>query len=89
MSTTRTARSGRSASRPQSPRRHDFSGNHELGTLVRNVREALSALPAYFRTSTRIEGLDAGDLFNLNSVLGATIEVQVVDSLNRIREVGP
>ena len=87
MSTTRTARRGRSAIRSQPPRRQDFSGDRELGTLVRHVREALSALPAYFRTSTRIEGLDAGDLFNLNSVLGATIEVQVVDSLNRIREV--
>ena len=87
MSTTRTARHGHSASRSQPPRRHDLSGDRKLETLVRNVRKALSALPAYFRTSTRIEGLDAGDLFNLNSVLGATIEVQVVDSLNRIRQV--
>ncbi|WP_420445608.1 hypothetical protein [Candidatus Poriferisodalis sp.] len=34
-----------------------------------------------------MEGLDATDLFALNTVLGATIEVQVVEALNRMREV--
>jgi hypothetical protein len=34
-----------------------------------------------------IEGLDAGDLFSLNTVLGGTIEVQTVSALNRIRNV--
>ena len=55
--------------------------------LVHHVRDALSALPAYFRTATRIEGLDGGELFNLSAVLGSAIEVQVVETLNRIREV--
>jgi hypothetical protein len=34
-----------------------------------------------------IEGLDASDLFSLNSVIGGTIEVQTVSTLNRIRNV--
>jgi hypothetical protein len=34
-----------------------------------------------------VEGLDAGDLFSLNAVLGGTIEVQTVNTLNRIRNV--
>lgn len=55
--------------------------------LVGNVREALQALPFYFESKTAIQGLDAGDLFSLNSVLGGTIEVQTVSTLNRIRNV--
>lgn len=55
--------------------------------LVKNVRDALAALPFYFTSTTSIEGLEAGDLFSLNSVLGGTIEVQTVATLNRIREV--
>ena len=48
---------------------------------------ALLALPAYFSTATRIEGLDGGELFSLSGILGNTIEVQVVETLNRIRDV--
>jgi hypothetical protein len=51
------------------------------------VKEALMALPLYFETETIIEGLHATDIFNLNSVLGATIESQVVQTLNRMRSV--
>ena len=69
------------------PQRHVFPEGDDPGTLVRNVRDAISALPVYFRTATRIEGLDGGELFNLSAVLGSAIEVQVVETLNRIREV--
>ena len=51
------------------------------------VREALLALPGYFDSQTNIEGVAATDLFALNTVLGATIEVQVVETLNRMRDV--
>lgn len=57
------------------------------GRLVANVTDALLALPGYWSPSTFIEGMLAGDLFSLNSALGGTIEVQVVQTLNRIREV--
>ena len=69
------------------PQRHVFPEGDGLGTLVRNVTDAISALPVYFRTATRIEGLDGGELFNLSAVLGSAIEVQVVETLNRVREV--
>ena len=69
------------------PQRHTFPEGDDLGTLVRNVKDAIRALPVYFRTATRIEGLDGGELFNLSAVLGSAIEVQVVETLNRIREV--
>ena len=69
------------------PQRHAFPEGDDLGTLVRNVTDAIRSLPVYFRTATRIEGLDGGELFNLSAVLGSAIEVQVVETLNRIREV--
>lgn len=55
--------------------------------LYERVRNALHALPARFRTSLRIAGISAVDLFTLNTPLGAAIEQSVVDSLNDIREV--
>lgn len=51
------------------------------------VQSALKALPAYFHSDTFIEGVDATDVFTLSGALGATIETQVVATLNRIRNV--
>lgn len=53
--------------------------------LHRRVRDAIASLPAYFRTETKIEGVNATDLHTLNTVLGATIEEQVVRTLNDLR----
>ena len=55
--------------------------------LQSNVRKALLSLPAYFKTDTYIDGIDATDLFALNSSLGGTIENQVVITLNLLRKV--
>ncbi len=54
---------------------------------MERVTEAVLAMPSYFSSPTNIEGLAATDLFVLNTVLGATIEVQVVETLNRMRDV--
>jgi hypothetical protein len=56
-------------------------------SLYDHVREAILALPNYFTTETRITGVRATDIFILNSTLGATIEDQVVRTLNRMRAV--
>jgi len=53
--------------------------------LYESVREAIATLPIYFRTETHISGIMATDLHTLNTVLGATIEEQVVRTLNLIR----
>ena len=45
------------------------------------------ALPSYFESDTTITGIQATDLFALNSVLSASIEVQVVRTLNNMRSV--
>ncbi len=55
--------------------------------LYDGVVRALYAVPAYFASSTVIEGLVATDLQTLNQVLGATIESQVVATLNSMRRV--
>ncbi len=53
--------------------------------LYKDVREAISGLPLHFRTETHISGVMATDLHTLNTVLGATIEEQVVLTLNLMR----
>ena len=67
------------------PSRDFPSTNDEHYKLFRDVREAISSLPIYFRTETHISGIMATDLHTLNTVLGATIEEQVVRTLNLIR----
>jgi hypothetical protein len=55
--------------------------------LAQKVAGALLVLPGFFEFGTRIEGIDATDLFSLNSVLGTSIEVQVVHTLNKMRTI--
>ena len=50
------------------------------------VREAIRTLPSYFDSDLRISGVLATDLFTFNTSLGATIEAQVVETLNQLRE---
>jgi hypothetical protein len=76
-----------SAPQPPAPVRAVLPADDRRTHLVEHVTEAIHALPFYFDSKTVIEGLDAGDLFSLNSVLGGTIEVQTVNTLNRIRNV--
>jgi hypothetical protein len=55
--------------------------------LYRDVYKALYALPGMFSSTLNIDGILATDLFALSSSLGATLEVQVVESLNRNRHL--
>lgn len=69
------------------PQREEPPLDSKRAILVANVRDALAALPIHFSSQTFIEGLEAGDLFSLNSMLGGSIEIQVVETLNRLRAV--
>lgn len=51
------------------------------------VKKAVYVLPSRFESELVISGVLATDLFAFNSSLGATIEEQVVASLNRLRTV--
>jgi hypothetical protein len=64
-----------------------FDEDDELGALTVRVRNALTSLPSFFEFGTNIEGVMATDLFALNGVLGAAIEVQVVATLNKMRDL--
>ena len=55
--------------------------------LWRGVRQAIFALPSRFESELAISGVLATDLFSFNSSLGATIEEQVIASLNKLRSV--
>lgn len=58
----------------------------ELVSLAKRIREvALPALVDYFEFDQEIGGIRATDLFSLNSLMGATIEDQVVNTLNKHR----
>jgi hypothetical protein len=72
---------------PPPPQRQYPPANTKRAKLVGNVRDALAALPIHFASQTFIEGLEAGDLFSLNSMLGGSIEIQVVETLNKLRAV--
>ncbi len=53
--------------------------------LYQRITDAIQSLPLYFRTETIISGVSATDVFTLNATLGATIEEQVVSTLNVMR----
>lgn len=69
------------------PQRYEIDPNDPRTKLRENVIEAVRSIPFYFQSPIIIEGLDAGDLFSLNTLLGGAIEVQTVDTLNRVRTV--
>lgn len=72
---------------PVEPKRNPPQSNQTVYKVYERVREALFALPTYFRSDTSIEGILATDIFTLNAAFGATIEAQVVSTLNQMREV--
>lgn len=53
--------------------------------IYQAVKGSLNALPYSFTTDLNITGVAATDLFSFNSSLGASIETQVVKSLNELR----
>ncbi len=75
------------SSTPHLPEPAEPASNWEHVDLWRRVKDALNALPIHFRSDTFIEGINATDIFTLNSALGATIENQVVETLNLLRSV--
>lgn len=58
-----------------------------MAELLKNLKEALYALPHYFESPIAIQGLPATDLFSVNTLLGGAIEEQTVRILNNMRNV--
>lgn len=55
--------------------------------LQKGVSAALQALPGEFESKNEISGVNATDLFSLNSFLGSGIELEVVRTLNSLRQI--
>lgn len=72
---------------PKPPSREVPAASWKHHSLYEAVKLAIYALPQYFRTETVIGGIRGTDLFTLNAVLAATIEDQVVLTLNTMRSV--
>lgn len=70
---------------PPSPSEPDTNWEHI--EVWKGVKKSISALPSRFESELYISGVLATDLFALNASLGATIEEQVVASLNDLRSV--
>lgn len=74
-------------SRPPQPQPQSPASDWEHRPLYDNVLKTLMVMPSRFKSELNITGVLATDLFTFNSSLGATIEQQVVDQLNELREL--
>jgi len=72
---------------PPPPAPTEPDANWEHRELWAAVKKALYTLPSTFDSELVISGVLATDLFAFNSSLGATIEEQVIASLNKLRGV--
>lgn len=72
---------------PTAPVESEPNKDWEHYTLYAAVKNALFSLPSRFESSLRVSGVLATDLFAFNTALSATIEEQVVISLNKLRSV--
>lgn len=69
------------------PPRPELDSSDPKTRLYEDVRGALLALPGQFNFDHSISGINATDLHNLNTLIGAAIETEVVRSLNTLRHL--
>lgn len=69
------------------PSRPVLDPNDPRTQLREGVKAALQALPGEFNHPHPISGVNATDLFSLNSFLGSGIELEVVRTLNALRTI--
>ena len=72
---------------PNPPSRVPPTDRWKHYALYKRVTDAIYSIPIYFSTETNISGIMVADIFTLNTALSATIEDQVVSTLNRMREI--
>ncbi len=69
------------------PQRPTLDNDDKRTALQAGVKAALQALPGEFQFRHTVSGIAATDLFNLNTFLGAGIEMEVVRTLNALRHI--
>lgn len=73
---------------PVSPPTEPVLEEHDPRSILQGrLRGVLVGLPSFFEFNNHVSGINATDLFNLNSLLGASIEGQVVKALNQQRKL--
>lgn len=72
---------------PQPPQDVALDPASDLTRLQQRLRTVLRGMPAFFRFDNHVSGVNATDLFSLNTLLGASIEGQVVKALNQQRKL--
>jgi len=70
---------------PPPPAEPELDPDDPRTRLQHRLRTVLLGLPAYFEFHNHISGVNATDLHSLNTLLGASIESQVVVALNQQR----
>lgn len=70
---------------PDPPAEPALAPDDPRTTLQKRLRTVLAGLPAYFEFHNQIAGVNATDLHSLNTLLGTSIEGQVVKTLNQQR----
>ncbi len=73
--------------KPPAPLESGPDKSWEHFEIFKAVKDSIYSLPSRFESNLHVSGVLATDLFAFNSALSASIEEQVVISLNRLRSV--
>jgi hypothetical protein len=63
------------------------SEDWEHARLYKQVRETLQEIPTYFRSTISVSGIHATEIYAFSSILGLTIEQEIVSTLSRLRHL--
>lgn len=69
------------------PVRQTPAEDWEHHAVWQRVYNLIEALPNYFESEIRIKGINVTDIFSVGNLFSAVIESQIVDILNRLRNV--
>lgn len=64
---------------------YEVDKNWEHFELYNKIKDVIGALPMHFKSGTDLFDMSAEDIFSLNSMLGRTVENQVIEVLNKLR----
>lgn len=76
-----------SVERPRPPEAPELDPKDARTSLQARLRSVILGLPAYFEFNNHVAGVNATDLHSLNTLLGTSIENQVVKALNQQRKL--
>lgn len=72
---------------PKLPERETPPKEWEHYELWERVKETLGALPKHFESTVTVGGVKATEIYTFGAALGATIEEEVVRTMNELREL--